>query len=70
MIELARSVHERTRHLRGTARGMLQMPTSSREEMSDPVLGYAAGTLIVLTLVVLGVGLLEYAVYFFFIKKW
>lgn len=37
---------------------------------SDPVLGYAAGTLIVLTLVVLGVGLLGYAVYFFFIKKW
>jgi hypothetical protein len=49
---------------------MLLMHTSLEEKMLDPMLGYAAGTLIVLTLVVLGVGLLGYAIYFFFIKKW
>jgi hypothetical protein len=38
--------------------------------MLDPMLGYVPGTLIVVGIVVLGVGLIGYCVYFFFIKKW
>ena len=37
--------------------------------MFAPMLGYVAGTLIVVGLCVLGVVLLAYAAYFFFIKK-
>jgi uncharacterized membrane protein YukC len=37
--------------------------------MVGPMLGYAAGTRIVVGLCVLVVALLGYAVYFFFIKK-
>jgi hypothetical protein len=37
--------------------------------MLAPMLGYVAGTLIVVGLCVLGVALLGYAAYFFFIKK-
>ena len=38
--------------------------------MFVPMLGFVAGTLIVVGLVVLGVVLLAYAVYFLLIKKW
>jgi len=38
--------------------------------MVAPVLGYVAGTLIAVGLIVLAVVLVGYAVYFFFIKKW
>ena len=37
--------------------------------MLAPMLGYVAGTLILIILIVLAVGLLGYAAYFFFIKK-
>jgi len=48
---------------------MLQASSSGGGTMSAPMLGYVPGTLILIILIVMAVGLLGYAAYFFFIKK-
>jgi hypothetical protein len=48
---------------------MLLAYICGEERMSVPMLGAVPGTLVVVGVVVLGVVLLAYAVYFFFFKK-
>ena len=50
-------------------RAMLQAILREGARMFAPMLGYAAGTLIVVVFIVLAVGLLAYFVYQFFIRK-
>ena len=49
---------------------MLHATSSGGNGMVEPMLGYVAGTLIAVGLIVLAVVQVGYAVYFFFIKKW